>query len=59
MPYCAVRLAATLTVGEGQEEVSQWLDDEWIERKVHKDIGNLAGKLIEDARRAGDQVRSP
>lgn len=41
-----------------QEEVAQWLDDEWIERSVHRDIGSLAGKLIEEARRAGDQVRS-
>ncbi|KAJ1473703.1 hypothetical protein T484DRAFT_3317679 [Baffinella frigidus] len=37
------------------EEVAQWLDDEWIERSVHRDIGSLAGKLIEEARRAGDQ----
>ena len=38
-----------------QDEVAQWLDDEWIERTVHRDIGNVASKLIEDARRAGDK----
>ena len=43
----------------GQEEVAQWLDNEWIERSVHRDIGSLAAKLIEEARRAGDQVRPP
>lgn len=36
-----------------QDEITQWLDDEWIERDIHRAIGERAGAAYAAARDKG------